>query len=99
MVCSKHKLHKIDISAKLSFIMEMAKVFKWPQCVGMIIFKFTFQHMYLDFLVLISHPIQTSNVKNTYLDHCISWHSFEIQRNELNYFLFYKLEFKLEVYE
>lgn len=50
-------------------------------------------------VVLISHPIQTSNVKNTYLDHCISWHSFEIQRNELNYSLFCELEFKLEVYE
>jgi hypothetical protein len=25
--------------------------------------------MDLEFLVLISHPIQTSNVKNTYVDH------------------------------
>jgi hypothetical protein len=74
--------------------------------VGIIKFKFTFQHMDLEFLVLISHciqtsnvNIQTSNVKNTYLDHCISWHSFEIQRNELNDSLFYELEFELEVYE
>jgi hypothetical protein len=98
MVCNKHKLHKIDISAKLSFVMEIGQGLQMASMCGNN--KIHFHISTHGFgVVLVSHPIQTSNVKNTYLDHCISRHSFEIQRNELNYSLFYKLEFKLEVYE